>query len=49
MPVTPNTTKHIVMVCWDHLAEEPIRKFPDEAREIEFKWTMFHDSIVEAA
>ncbi|XP_061625818.1 uncharacterized protein LOC133476446 [Phyllopteryx taeniolatus] len=53
--------KHIVTVCWEHLAESPVRRrfnshlrqnvaqVPGEAGDIESEWTMFRASIGEAA
>ncbi|TWW75358.1 hypothetical protein D4764_13G0000200 [Takifugu flavidus] len=53
--------KRIVRVCWECLAESPVRRsfnsplresfdhVPGEAGDIESEWTMFRASIVEAA
>lgn len=53
--------KRTVRVCWERLAESPVRKIfnshlrqsydqiPREAGDIESEWTMFSTSIVEAA
>ncbi|TWW69277.1 hypothetical protein D4764_18G0000830 [Takifugu flavidus] len=59
MPDRPGRPKRIVRVCWERLAEFPVRRsfsshlwesfdhVPGEAGDIE--WTMFRASIVEAA
>nr|XP_049618339.1 craniofacial development protein 2-like [Syngnathus scovelli] len=61
MPVRPGRPKYSVRVCWERLAESPVRKsfnshlrqrfshIPGEAGNIESQWTMFRASIVEAA
>uniref|UniRef100_A0A8C6LI15 Endonuclease/exonuclease/phosphatase domain-containing protein n=1 Tax=Nothobranchius furzeri TaxID=105023 RepID=A0A8C6LI15_NOTFU len=61
MPVRPGRPKRIVRVCWERLAKSPVRKsfnfhlrqnfqnVPGEAGDIESEWTLFRDSIVEAA
>ena len=61
MPVRPGRPKHIVRVCWEHLAESPVREsfnshlwesfdhVPGEAGDIESEWAMFRASIVKAA
>nr|XP_049610760.1 uncharacterized protein LOC125988936 isoform X1 [Syngnathus scovelli] len=61
MPVRPGRPKRSVRVCWERLAESPVRKsfnshlrqsfshVPGEAGDIESEWTMFRTSIVEAA
>nr|XP_049618389.1 uncharacterized protein LOC125993656 isoform X1 [Syngnathus scovelli] len=61
MPVRPGRPKRSVRVCWERLAESPVRKsfnfhlrqsfshVPGEAGDIESEWTMFRASIVEAA
>nr|XP_049591160.1 uncharacterized protein LOC125978127 [Syngnathus scovelli] len=61
MPVRPGRLKRSVRVCWERLAESPVRKsfnshlrqsfshVPGEAGDIESQWTMFRASIVEAA
>ncbi|TWW77685.1 hypothetical protein D4764_12G0010750 [Takifugu flavidus] len=61
MPDRPGGPKRIVRVCWESLAESAVRKsfnshlresfdhVPGEAWDIESEWTMFLDSIVEAA
>ncbi|TWW78160.1 R2DM Retrovirus-related Pol polyprotein from type II retrotransposable element [Takifugu flavidus] len=53
--------KCIVRVCWERLAESPVRRsfnshlresfdhIPGEAADTESEWTMFHASIVEVA
>uniref|UniRef100_A0A3B3QX38 Reverse transcriptase domain-containing protein n=1 Tax=Paramormyrops kingsleyae TaxID=1676925 RepID=A0A3B3QX38_9TELE len=60
-PVRPGRPKHIVRVCWECLAESPVRgsfnsylqqnsaHVPGEAGDIESEWAMFRASIVEAA
>nr|XP_049618390.1 uncharacterized protein LOC125993656 isoform X2 [Syngnathus scovelli] len=59
MPVRPGRPKRSVRVCWERLAESPVRKsfnfhlrqsfshVPGEAGDIESEWTMFRASIVE--
>nr|XP_049618290.1 E3 SUMO-protein ligase PIAS2 isoform X1 [Syngnathus scovelli]XP_049618292.1 E3 SUMO-protein ligase PIAS2 isoform X1 [Syngnathus scovelli]XP_049618293.1 E3 SUMO-protein ligase PIAS2 isoform X1 [Syngnathus scovelli] len=61
MPVRPGRPKRSARVCWERLAESPVRKsfnshlrqsfshVPGEAGDIESEWTMFRASIVEAA
>ncbi|TWW53113.1 R2 Retrovirus-related Pol polyprotein from type I retrotransposable element [Takifugu flavidus] len=61
MPDRPGRPNRTVRVCWERLAESPIRRsfsshlresfdhVPGEAGDIESKWTMFCASIVEAA
>ncbi|KAK0153961.1 putative uncharacterized transposon-derived protein F52C9.6 [Merluccius polli] len=61
MPVRPGRPKRIVRVCWERLAESPVREsfnshlresfdhVPGEAGDIESEWAMFHASIVKAA
>ncbi|KAK0156590.1 Craniofacial development protein 2 [Merluccius polli] len=61
MPVRPGRPKRIVRVCWERLAESPVREsfnshlresfdhVPGEAGDIESKWDMFRASIVKAA
>ncbi|XP_057694822.1 uncharacterized protein LOC130917441 [Corythoichthys intestinalis] len=61
MLVRPGRPKRIVRVCWERLAESPVRKgfhthlrqnfslVPGEVGDIESEWTMFRTSIVEAA
>ncbi|TWW73571.1 hypothetical protein D4764_15G0009650 [Takifugu flavidus] len=61
MPDRPGRPKRIVRVCWERLAESPVRRsfnshlresfdhIPGEAGDIESEWTMFRASIVEAA
>ncbi|KAK0146549.1 hypothetical protein N1851_014121 [Merluccius polli] len=61
MPVRPGRPKHIVRVCWEHLAESPVREsfnshlresfdnVPGEAGDIESEWAMFRTPIVKAA
>ena len=61
MPVRPGRPKRIVRVCWERLAESPVRRsfnshlrqnfdhVPGEAGDIESEWAMFRASIVEAA
>ncbi|KAM4556221.1 craniofacial development protein 2-like [Fundulus diaphanus] len=60
-PVRPGRPKCTVRVCWERLAESPVRRsfnshlrenfehVPREAGDIESEWTMFRASIVEAA
>jgi exonuclease III len=60
-PVRPGRPKRTVRVCWERLAESPVRRsfnshlrenfkhVPREAGDIESEWTMFHASIAEAA
>ncbi|KAL7854802.1 hypothetical protein SRHO_G00169920 [Serrasalmus rhombeus] len=61
MPVRPGKPKRIVRVCWERLAEEPVRlifnshlrqnfdQISGEVRDIDSEWAMFRSSIVEAA
>ncbi|KAK0145481.1 putative uncharacterized transposon-derived protein F52C9.6 [Merluccius polli] len=61
MPVRPGRPKCIVRVCWERLAESPVREtfnshlwesfdhVPGEAGDIESEWAMFHASIIKAA
>ncbi|XP_054621698.1 uncharacterized protein vopp1b isoform X1 [Dunckerocampus dactyliophorus] len=61
MPVRPGRPKRIVRVCWERLAESPVRRsfnshlresfdhVPREVADIESEWAMFRASIVEAA
>ncbi|KAK0133573.1 putative uncharacterized transposon-derived protein F52C9.6 [Merluccius polli] len=61
MPVRPGRPKRIVRVCWERLAESPVREsfnshlresfdhVPGEAGDIESEWAMFRASIVKAA
>ena len=61
MPVRPGRPKRIVRVCWERLAESPVRRsfnshlrsnfnhVPREVGDIESEWTMFRASIAEAA
>ncbi|TWW77426.1 hypothetical protein D4764_12G0008160 [Takifugu flavidus] len=61
MPDRPGRPKCIVRVCWERLAESPVRRsfnshlwesfdhVPGEAGDIESEWTVFRASIVEAA
>ncbi|TWW55998.1 hypothetical protein D4764_09G0010480 [Takifugu flavidus] len=61
MPDRPGRPKRVVRVCWERLAESPVRRsfnsrlresfdhVPEEAGDIESEWTMFRASIVEAA
>ncbi|TWW74534.1 hypothetical protein D4764_14G0005370, partial [Takifugu flavidus] len=61
MPDRPGRPKRIVRVCWEGLAESPVRRsfnshiresfdhVPGEVGDIESEWTMFRASIVEAA
>ena len=58
MPVRPGRPKRIVRVCWECLAESPVREsfnshlresfdhVPGEAGDIESEWAMFRASIV---
>ncbi|XP_048877391.1 peptidyl-prolyl cis-trans isomerase FKBP7 isoform X2 [Brienomyrus brachyistius] len=60
-PARPGRPKRIVRVCWERLAESPVREsfnsylqhnfshIPGEAGDIESEWAMFRASIVEAA
>ena len=61
MLVRPGRSKRVVRVCWERLAEEPVRKIfksqlhqsynniQMEVGDIESEWTMFHTSITERA
>ncbi|TWW71616.1 hypothetical protein D4764_16G0001130 [Takifugu flavidus] len=61
MPDRPGRPKRVVRVCWERLAESPVRRsfnsrlresfdhVPGEAGDIESEWTVFCASIVEAA
>ncbi|TKS65493.1 LINE-1 reverse transcriptase -like protein [Collichthys lucidus] len=61
MAVRPGRPRRSVRVCWERLAESPVRKsfnshlresfshVPGEAGDIESEWTLFRSSIVEAA
>ncbi|TWW73592.1 R2DM Retrovirus-related Pol polyprotein from type II retrotransposable element [Takifugu flavidus] len=61
MPDRPGRPKRVVRVCWERLAESPVRRsfnsrlresfdhVPGEAGDIESEWTVFRASIVEAA
>ncbi|TWW64123.1 hypothetical protein D4764_03G0011310 [Takifugu flavidus] len=61
MPDRPARPKRVVRVCWERLAESPVRRsfnsrlresydhVPGEAGDIESEWPMFRASIVEAA
>ncbi|TWW81097.1 hypothetical protein D4764_01G0009120 [Takifugu flavidus] len=61
MPDRPGRPKRVVRVCWECLAESPVRRsfnshlresfdhVPGEAGGIESEWTVFRASIVEAA
>ncbi|XP_070403428.1 uncharacterized protein [Nothobranchius furzeri] len=61
MPVRPGRPKRIARVCWERLAESPVRRsfnshhrqnFQNvlgEAGDIESEWALFRASIVEAA
>ncbi|TWW67235.1 hypothetical protein D4764_02G0002760 [Takifugu flavidus] len=58
MPDRPGRPKRVVRVCWERLAESPVRRsfnsrlresfdhVPGEAGDIESEWTMFRASIV---
>uniref|UniRef100_A0A3B5Q1D6 Endonuclease/exonuclease/phosphatase domain-containing protein n=1 Tax=Xiphophorus maculatus TaxID=8083 RepID=A0A3B5Q1D6_XIPMA len=60
-PVRPGRPKRVVRVCWECLAESPVRRsfnshlrqnfehVPGEVGDMDSEWTMFRDSIVEAA
>uniref|UniRef100_A0A3P9PV83 Reverse transcriptase domain-containing protein n=1 Tax=Poecilia reticulata TaxID=8081 RepID=A0A3P9PV83_POERE len=60
-PVRPGRPKREVRVCWERLAESPVRRsfnshlrqnfehVPGEVGDIESEWTMFRTSIAEAA
>ncbi|KAK3553558.1 hypothetical protein QTP70_004565 [Hemibagrus guttatus] len=61
MPDRLGRPKHIVRVCWEHLADPSVRgvfnshlwesfnQIPWEVGDIESEWTMFSTSIVDAA
>ncbi|KAK3539743.1 hypothetical protein QTP70_013176 [Hemibagrus guttatus] len=61
MPDRLGRCKHIVRVCWEHLADPSVRgifnshlresfnQIPREVGNIESEWTMFSSSIVDAA
>uniref|UniRef100_A0AAR2KE64 Endonuclease/exonuclease/phosphatase domain-containing protein n=1 Tax=Pygocentrus nattereri TaxID=42514 RepID=A0AAR2KE64_PYGNA len=61
MPVRPGKPKCIVRVCWERLAEEPVRlifnshlcqnfdQISGEVGDIDSEWAMFRSSIAEAA
>ncbi|KAK3571523.1 hypothetical protein QTP86_012904 [Hemibagrus guttatus] len=61
MPDRLGRPKHIVRVCWEHLADPSVRgvfnshlqesfnQIPREVGDIESEWTMFSSSIVDAA
>ncbi|KAL7866069.1 hypothetical protein SRHO_G00113160 [Serrasalmus rhombeus] len=61
MPVRPGKPKRIVRICWERLAEEPVRlifnshlrqnfdQISGEVGDIDSEWAMFRSSIVEAA
>ena len=60
MPVRPSRRKRIVRVCWEHLAESPVREsFNSHLQEsfdhvlgrrgTESEWAMFRASIVKVA
>uniref|UniRef100_A0A8C6NR40 Endonuclease/exonuclease/phosphatase domain-containing protein n=1 Tax=Nothobranchius furzeri TaxID=105023 RepID=A0A8C6NR40_NOTFU len=61
MPCRPGRPKRIVRVCWERLAEEPVKTvFNSHLRqsfdrvlrpvgEIDSKWALFHSTIVETA
>jgi len=52
MSIRPGRPKRIVRVCWERLAESPVRRsfnhVPGEVGDIESEWAMFCASIVEA-
>uniref|UniRef100_A0AAV2LWB4 Endonuclease/exonuclease/phosphatase domain-containing protein n=1 Tax=Knipowitschia caucasica TaxID=637954 RepID=A0AAV2LWB4_KNICA len=60
-PVRPGRPKRIVRVCWERLAEPPVRRtfnshlresfsqVPAEEGDMESEWTMFSASIADAA
>ncbi|TWW71208.1 hypothetical protein D4764_17G0006910 [Takifugu flavidus] len=60
-PDRPGRPKRVVRVCWERLAESPVRRsfnshlresfdhVPGETGDIESAWTMFRASIVEPA
>ena len=59
MLVRPGRTTPVVPVCWEHLAESPIRRsfnshlrakfdhVPREAEDIDSEWALFRAFIVE--
>ncbi|CAG5929455.1 unnamed protein product [Menidia menidia] len=61
MPVRPGRPKRVVRVCWERLAESPVRRsfnshlresfehVPGEAGDIESEWAVFRASINDAA
>ena len=61
LPARAGRPKRVVRVCWERLAESPVRRsfnshlresfnhVPGEAGDIESEWTLFRASIVEAA
>ena len=61
MPVRPGRPKRVVRVCWERLAEEPVRRIfnshlrlsfghiPREAGDIESEWAVFRAAVAEAA
>ncbi|XP_070409512.1 uncharacterized protein [Nothobranchius furzeri] len=61
MPRRPGRPKRIVKVCWEHLAEEPVKtvfnshlrqsldRVPRAVGDIDYEWALFHSVIVEAA
>ncbi|TWW74408.1 hypothetical protein D4764_14G0004110 [Takifugu flavidus] len=61
MPNRPSRPSQYIWVCWERLAESPVRRsfnshlwesfdnVPGKAGDIESEWTMFRASIVEAA
>uniref|UniRef100_A0AAV2MSF8 Endonuclease/exonuclease/phosphatase domain-containing protein n=1 Tax=Knipowitschia caucasica TaxID=637954 RepID=A0AAV2MSF8_KNICA len=60
-PVRPGRPKRVVRVCWERLAEPPVRRtfnthlresfsqVPAEEGDMESKWTMFSSSIADEA
>ncbi|XP_054643965.1 uncharacterized protein LOC129188028 [Dunckerocampus dactyliophorus] len=61
MPDRPGRPKRVVRVCWERLAESPVRRvfsshlrqsfscIPGEDEDIESEWALFRASIAEAA
>uniref|UniRef100_A0A8C6M0S1 Endonuclease/exonuclease/phosphatase domain-containing protein n=1 Tax=Nothobranchius furzeri TaxID=105023 RepID=A0A8C6M0S1_NOTFU len=61
MPRRPGRPKRIVRVCWERLAEEPVKtvfnshlrqsfdRVPRAVGDIDSEWALFHSAIVEAA
>ena len=61
MPVRPGRSKRVVSVCWERLAEEPVRRIFNsqlrqsfnhilrEAGDVESEWAVFRASVAEAA